>query len=101
MPYQKQQVFEQAREIFRREWGINLTLADQVRLRSEYVPRAIIDAEFYDKIGDPYDELNTAKEAVLRYIHDFYGINPTQEILWSGLPCVKYAQHLDEKFHLL
>lgn len=101
MPYSQQKVFEQAREIFRKEWGINLALADLVRLRTEYVPRAIEEIEYFDIKNDPCYELNPANEAVCRYIQDFYGIYPTQEILWMDLPCEKYAQHLDEKFHLL
>lgn len=99
---QIQSIFNQIKRSFIRRWGIELTLADQVRLKSEYIPRVLEDLK---EIKDPNWGFEPDVEAESRFLSENYGIYPDPEMFCKNRPwrdrVVKYAQLNYDRFHLV
>lgn len=98
---EKQQVFEEVVKSIRRRWGIELSLADKVQLRSEIVPQVLNELK---QIKEGEWEFIPSIEAEWRLISE-YGIYPDAEMFvkdrkWRER-VVRYAQILYDRSHLI
>lgn len=75
--------FNLAREFIKREWGLDLTLIELVRLREDYVkPRLELADSLVNKKTDA--GFDPDEEAATSFLLDYYCI-PAHDEYWVGL----------------